>query len=327
MRYLVTGVAGFVGSSIADRLLAEGQEVVGIDCFVPYYPRAIKEKNIESLKDSKNFTFFEFDIANLGSDKDTNLPFRREEFAEFDVIFHQAAQAGVRASWGSYFSSYSANNIMASQIILEALRVAKANTRVVYASSSSVYGNAEKFPTAETVLPAPVSPYGVTKLAAEHLMRLYSDQFGIHTTSLRYFTVYGPRQRPDMAFHRFCYAALTGNQINIFGDGEQSRDFTYISDIVEANILAAAKGTLGSVYNLGGGEITTVNSALKTLRNLIDKPLNVNYMAKEAGDARHTSADCTLAKRELGFNPIVSVEKGLKLELEWVEENLKLLSN
>lgn len=316
MRCLVTGVAGFVGSSIAEKLVSEGHEVTGIDCFLPYYSREIKEQNIAQLLDSKLFQFVEKDLLDgdvIG------------ECGEFDWIFHQAAQAGVRASWGEYFETYTRNNVLATQRLLESIRNHGHKSRFVYASSSSIYGDAESFPTREDLTPAPVSPYGVTKLAAEHLARLYASQFDVHTVSLRYFTVFGPRQRPDMAFHRFCKAALLGQEITLYGDGEQSRDFTYISDIVDANIQAAQMGRKGSYYNIGGGEVVTVNAVLEHLESLVGKPLNVNRVARQAGDARHTSANTERAQQEIEYHTTVSVFDGLARELQWVEKNLEFL--
>lgn len=317
MRCLVTGVAGFVGSNLADRLLSEGHEVVGIDCFLDYYPRALKERNLVQAKQHKSFKFIESSLL----DVDLN-----SVLEGIDWVFHQAGQAGVRASWGAYFSTYIDNNVLASQRLLEALRskleVGQPIQKLVYASSSSVYGNAECFPTPENVVPQPVSPYGVTKLAAEHLVTLYATEFALPTVSLRYFTVYGPRQRPDMAFNRFARAALTGEALTIYGDGEQSRDFTFISDIVDANIAAAKSGTPGSVFNLGGGTQATVNQVLEIFRSRIGT-LKVNYQQRQVGDARHTSADTTKAKEQLGFLPKVSLEDGIKAEIDWMDTTLK----
>ena len=239
MKCIVTGAAGFIGSSIVDRLLKAGHNVVGIDCFVDYYPREIKENNLRSALSSSSFEFVEGNL--LDNNVLANL-----DSAEW--IFHQGAQAGVRASWGEYFTTYTDNNILATQRLLDAAlqpQVRETLKKIVFASSSSVYGTAETFPTSEEIIPQPVSPYGVTKLAAEHLMVLYAKEFNVPTVSLRYFTVYGPRQRPDMAFNKFITAILKGEQIVVYGDGEQSRDFTYIDDIVTANIQSAKMGTDG----------------------------------------------------------------------------------
>ena len=230
MHCLITGVAGFVGSTLADRLLQAGHTVCGIDCFTDYYPRANKEANLHNARKSPAFKFYEENL---------NTADLIARLKGVDWVFHQAAQAGVRRSWGEYFETYTTNNVLATQRILEAVKVIGTVKKFVYASSSSIYGDAESFPTQEKMTPKPVSPYGVTKLAAEHLACLYATEFGIPTVSLRYFTVYGPRQRPDMGFYRFISRALQNQEIVLFGDGEQSRDFTYIDDIVTANILAA----------------------------------------------------------------------------------------
>ena len=308
MRCLVTGAAGFVGSSICDHLLAAGHEVRGIDCFVDYYPRAIKERNLQNARDNEAFSFIEKDLLDVSMS---------ELLEGVEVVYHQAAQAGVRASWGQYFDTYTRNNILATQRILENAKNSPTLKKIVYASSSSVYGNAESYPTSERITPAPVSPYGVTKLAAEHLMCLYASEFDVPTVSLRYFTVFGPRQRPEMAFYRFIEAGLTGGTIELYGDGEQSRDFTYIDDIVNANVLAAERGRPGAVYNIGGGSVTTINKVLATLEDQLG-PLNIDRQERQKGDARHTSADTTAAQDELGFSPAVSVEEGIARQTDWL---------
>lgn len=315
MRCVVTGAAGFVGSSLSDRLIADGHTVKGIDCFVEYYPREVKLKNLEGAKKSPNYTFIEANL--LQTDLNGLLQ-------DADWVFHQAAQAGVRASWGSYFSSYCDNNILATQRLLETAKQHKSIKKIVYASSSSIYGNAETFPTSEKIAPQPVSPYGVTKLAAEHLMSLYATEFGVPTVSLRYFTVYGPRQRPDMAFNRFAKAALTGEEISLFGDGEQSRDFTFISDIVEANIRAAQYGQPGQVFNIGGGTQATVNNVLDIFRSHVGDQLKIKRLERQVGDARHTSADTSFARSVLKYAPQVTLEQGIKRELDWMAQQLNL---
>ncbi|MBN8548184.1 MAG: NAD-dependent epimerase/dehydratase family protein [Deltaproteobacteria bacterium] len=315
MRCVVTGAAGFVGSSLCDRLLADGHTVTGIDCFVDYYPREVKLRNLQGARSSARFTFLEENL--LQADLAALLK-------DADWVFHQAAQAGVRASWGSYFSSYCDNNILSTQRLLETAKQVKSIKKIVYASSSSIYGNAETFPTSEKVTPQPVSPYGVTKLAAEHLMSLYATEFAVPTVSLRYFTVYGPRQRPDMAFNRFAKAALTGQELSLFGDGEQSRDFTFISDIVEANILAAQHGNPGQVFNIGGGTQATVNNVLDIIRSHVGKDLRIKRSERQVGDARHTSADTSLARSVLKYQPQVSLEQGIKLEIDWMAQQLDL---
>jgi UDP-glucose 4-epimerase len=312
MKCLVTGVAGFIGSHLAERLIKEGHQVVGIDCFTDYYPREIKERNIEKLRSSEGFTFIE---ANL---LDVNLP---EMLRGLDYIFHQAAQAGVRASWGTNFEVYTLNNVLTTQKLLEAAKEAPIKL-FVYASSSSVYGDAETFPTPETANPKPISPYGVTKLAGEHLCYLYWKNFGVPFISLRYFTVYGPRQRPDMAFHRFIKAMLKGKEIIVYGDGKQTRDFTYIDDAVEANLLAMRSEAIGEVFNIDGGSRITINEAIRLLEGIMGKRARVRYVERQKGDVRHTAADITKAKKMLGYEPKVRIEEGLRREVEWLSRPL-----
>lgn len=310
---LVTGVAGFIGSALAEALLGAGWQVVGVDNFAPYYPRASKEHNLRGLRGRAGFTFVEGDLNAL--DLDALL-------AGADAVAHQAAQAGVLASWGDNFNTYVDANIRATQRLLEAARRQPVR-RFVAASSSSVYGDTPDLPARETSLPAPVSPYGVTKLASEHLCRLYAANFGVPTVSLRYFTVYGPRQRPDMAIHRFLRAALTGGEIAIRGDGTQTRDFTYISDIVAANLAALDRDLApGSVYNVGGGSRISVNDLVALIQTIAGGTASVRFVAREAGDAEHTAADLSLAARDLGFVPRVGHTEGVQAEADWLRAGL-----
>jgi len=312
---LVTGAAGFVGSSLAKRLVADGHEVTGVDCFTDYYPRATKERNLAGLVDEAHFQLREEDLleAELAPLLDG---------AEF--VFHEAGQAGVRGSWGDSFSTYADANILVTQRLLEA--AAKSSLkRFVFASSSSIYGSAPELPTTETTLPRPVSPYGVTKLAAEHLCRLYAENLGVPTISLRYFTVYGPGQRPDMAFNKFVRAILAGEELVVHGDGEQTRDFTYVADIVRATIAAGIDSEgieAGSVYNIGGGDRVTVNRVIRVLGSILNSTPKVKYMEPQAGDARHTYADCSAAARDLGYSPSWTLEAGLSQEAEWLRLEL-----
>lgn len=312
MKCFVTGIAGFVGSSLGERLLSEGHTVTGVDVFTDYYSRESKERNLEKLRGSDDFNFVEGDLAALDL---------KELLEGVDWVFHQAAQAGVRASWGSYFETYVHHNILATQRLLETIASFSTRPRVIYASSSSVYGNAESFPTSEDLVPQPVSPYGVTKLAAEHLMMLYASEFDVPTVSLRYFTVFGPRQRPDMAFHRFIRAALKGEPITLYGDGEQTRDFTFIDDIVTANILAAESSEHGKVYNVGGGEVISINQVLQYLEGEIGK-IEIERHPRQRGDARHTSASTERIAADLGFSPRISVRDGIRKEIEWIQDLL-----
>ena len=309
--HIVTGVAGFIGSHLAEALLKQGHRVIGIDQFNDYYDPNLKEKNIANLKPN---SFFKLIRANI---QDLNW---QELLESVDVVYHQAAQAGVRASWGAGFYNYTERNINATQVILEAAKQAKSLKRIVYASSSSIYGNAETMPTPETICPQPVSPYGITKLAGESLCWLYHQNFGVPATALRYFTVYGPRQRPDMAFHKFFKAAINDEPISIFGDGQQTRDFTFISDAVAANLAAGEiSEAIGEVFNIGGGSRVAVTDILKTMEQVIGQPIRKNYIDKAMGDARHTSADVTKANKILGYKPQVSLAEGLAKEWEWIQ--------
>ena len=303
---LVTGAAGFIGSHLTERLLAQGVRVTGVDCFTDYYDPALKRRNLETAREHPSFALLELDLgrADLAA-----LP-------EVDVIFHQAAQAGVRASWGAEFATYTHHNVLATQRLLERYRGAKLE-RFVYASSSSVYGDAEQFPTPETLLPRPFSPYGVTKLAGEHLALLYGRNFGLPVSALRYFTVYGPRQRPDMAFHKFCRALLKGDAIPVFGDGKQSRDFTYIDDAVEANLRAWKSSAPQGVYNVGGGSQVEVLEAIRILEGALGAKANVRFEARPPGDPLRTRADATRIRSDLGFAPSTPIEKGLAAEAAW----------
>ena len=312
MKALVTGTAGFIGSTLAERLLADGADVVGIDSFTDYYPRAIKERNLEVLGRHSAFQFVESSIA--AADLGRLLSGRTH-------VFHLAAQAGVRKSWGRDFAAYTTNNIEATQLLLEAL-VGSEIERVVYASSSSVYGDAAAIPMREDALPQPVSPYGVTKLSGEQLCHLYFANHGIPAVSLRYFTVYGPRQRPDMGFNRFLTAALLNRPITVFGDGEQTRDFTFVTDAVAATVAAATRGTPGRVYNIGGGSRVSVNEVLEMIGRVTGKHLHLVVDPVQKGDMRHTYADTSLARAELGYRPLVGLEQGLAAEFRWLSEVL-----
>jgi nucleoside-diphosphate-sugar epimerase len=306
VRCLVTGSAGFVGSHLSERLLDLGHEVQGVDRFSDYYPRPVKENNLARLRDEPRFSLAEVDLATA------DLAPLVEGVG---IVFHQAAQAGVRASWGDSFRTYSQDNVVGTQRLLEAAMKAKVR-KVVYASSSSVYGNTTDLPMRETSLPRPYSPYGVTKLAAEHLCELYRNNFGLPTAALRYFTVYGPRQRPDMGFHKFIDAWLAGKVIRVFGDGEQTRDFTFVADIVEANVLAMAEGKTG-VFNIGGGARVSLVQVLDTLREVMDLPAaRMEHVEQQAGDVTHTWADASRARSELGFSPKTRLRDGLRAQVE-----------
>jgi nucleoside-diphosphate-sugar epimerase len=308
MKALVTGVAGFIGSHLASELLQRGAEVTGIDCFTDYYPRPIKEANLAVNAGTPGFRFVEASLED--ADLAPLLDGRTH-------VFHLAAQAGVRKSWGRDFRIYTALNVDATQRLLEAC-VGLPLHRVVYASSSSVYGDNVSIPMREDALPQPVSPYGVTKLAAEQLCYLYFVNHRVPTTSVRYFTVYGPRQRPDMAFHKFLKAAIHGEPITLYGDGEQTRDFTYVSDAVAATIAAGEKGVPGRAYNIGGGSRVSVNQLFDVIQRVAGRPLTIRREPQQKGDMRDTFADTTLAKTDLGFRPSVTLEQGIEAEYRWL---------
>lgn len=306
MRALVTGAAGFIGSTLCERLLADGAEVTGVDCFTDYYDVALKRRNIAAAARHPKYRLLELD---LGDADLAVLP-------DVDVVFHQAAQAGVRASWGRDFSTYVHHNILATQRLLERYRDAKLE-RFVYASSSSVYGDAERYPTAEDALPRPFSPYGVSKLAGEHLVLLYGRNFGLPVAALRYFTVYGPRQRPDMAFHRFCKALLRGDEIVVYGDGRQSRDFTFIDDAIEANVRAWLRAEPQGVYNVGGGSQVEVLEAIAILERALGVAAKLRFETRPPGDPLRTRADATRLETGLGYTTRVGIADGLAAEAEW----------
>ena len=303
---LVTGAAGFIGSTLADRLLADGVRVTGVDAFTDYYDVSLKSRNLEGARRHAAFSLLELDLSSADL---SALP-------AVDVVFHQAAQPGVRASWGREFSAYAQHNVLATQRLLERYKDTPLE-RFVYASSSSIYGDAESYPTSESVLPRPFSPYGVTKLAGEHLAMLYGRNFAMPVTALRYFTVYGPRQRPDMAFHRFCRAMLVGEPITVYGDGRQSRDFTFISDAVEANVRAWQRAAPQGLYNVGGGSQVEVLEAIGLLEKHLGLKARVNFEPLPPGDPRRTRADATRLAADLGYATSVGIAAGIAAEADW----------
>jgi nucleoside-diphosphate-sugar epimerase len=309
MKALVTGGAGFVGSHLSERLLADGAEVVAVDCFTDYYARAIKERNLGGLRGTPRYRFVEADL---------NVMDLAAMLEGVTHVFHLAAQAGVRKSWGRDFQTYTTLNIDATQRLLEAC-VGRPIERVVYASSSSVYGDAVTMPMREDAMVQPVSPYGVTKLAAEHLCQLYHVNHGVKTVSLRYFTVYGPRQRPDMGFHRFFSAVLDGRPLVQYGDGLQTRDFTFIADIVTATKTAAVRGTPGRVYNIGGGSRVSLRDVFDLIARVSGRPVQIDHQPAQKGDMRDTYADTARARDDLGFVPSVDLATGLAAMYSWME--------
>jgi nucleoside-diphosphate-sugar epimerase len=309
MHALVTGAAGFIGSHLTDSLLADGHEVTAIDSFTDYYDVGIKHGNTEGFRTHPACTFVEGDLRTADLER---------LLEPIDVVFHQAGQPGVRLSWGDGFAVYNDLNVLSTQRLLEACRTTGID-RFVYASSSSVYGNAVRYPTAETDLPQPMSPYGVTKLAGEHLCVLYARQWGVPTVALRYFTVYGPRQRPDMAFHRLARAALTGEAFPLYGTGDQIRDFTYVDDVVEANRLAAMVDLEpGTVMNIAGGGAARLGDLIDLAGELAGREVVLDRQPVAPGDVARTGGTIDRATDLLGWKPATEVADGLRAEIDWM---------
>ena len=304
--YVVTGCAGFIGSHLTEALLRRGDSVVGIDSFTDYYARELKEGNLDCFREDDRFRFVEADL--------TSEPLG-ELIGRVEGVFHLAAQAGVRGSWGETFSVYARDNIIATQRLFEA--ASAAGTRVVWASTSSIYGNAEGFPTREDARPQPISPYGVTKLGCESLSSAYATSFGLDQVAMRYFTVYGPRQRPDMAFTRVIRALESGELFHVFGTGEQSRDVTYVGDAVSATIAAMESAPSGRVYNVGGGSEASLNDVIALCEEFSGRELNRIQEDVAAGDVKRTSADTSRIRNELNWAPRTSLEDGLRAHLAW----------
>lgn len=313
MRALVTGAAGFIGSFVVEALLARGDEVVGVDSFSDYYSADRKRRNLVAATEADRFTLIDGDLNDL--DLEALLE-------NTDAVLHLAGQPGVRASWGEEFDIYLSQNVLTTQKLLEAAR-ARPVEKFVLASSSSVYGQAERLPTHESDTPRPVSPYGVTKLAAEHLCDLYHTAFAVPVVMLRYFTVFGPRQRPDMAFSRFIAAALERRPVGIVGDGGQSRDFTYVADAVDATIGAGDHGVPGKVYNIAGGCQATVLEVVETLEKLLGRALAREHLPAVPGDPRSTGGDVAAARADLAYAPTTSLETGLSRQLEHAQAELR----
>jgi nucleoside-diphosphate-sugar epimerase len=308
VKSIVTGVAGFIGSHLAEKLLAAGHDVIGIDNFLDNYPRPFKEKNLSEVTVHRNFTFIRDDL--LQCDLKSLL-------RDVSYVFHLAGQPGVRSSWGKEFARYTDNNIRSTQLLLEAAKELKL-TKFVYASTSSVYGDTDDLPMREEGGTRPISPYGATKLAAEHLCHLYWKAFGVPTVSLRFFTVYGPRQRPDMFFHIFMRALLRGDEVPLYDDGEQTRDFTFCADIVDGALAAAFYPGQGEVFNLGGGSQVSILNAIALVETMSGRKANLKRFDRQKGDVRHTKARLDRAKSKLGYLPKVGLEEGLTKEWNWI---------
>jgi nucleoside-diphosphate-sugar epimerase len=312
---VVTGAAGFVGSTLCQSLIASGHAVLGVDSFIGNYAREAKLANLAELLGDPAFSFVEDDLVTADLD-------RLLDGAE--LVFHQAGQPGVRTSWAAGFPSYVSNNVVATQRLLEAVIRSTSVQRVVYASSSSVYGDRVSWPTSEETLPHPLSPYGVTKLAAEHLCGLYAENHGAPVVSLRYFTVYGPRQRPDMAMHRLVEAALTGSSFRLFGDGSQIRDFTFVSDVVRANVLAATVDLKpGTVMNVSGVGSVSMRDVIELIADLADAPLSIQRCPEVPGDVHRTGGSTDLARRLIGWQPEVDLRDGLREQIAWQRRRLR----
>ena len=297
MRYVVTGAAGFIGSHLSEALMARGHDVAGVDCFTDYYDPALKEANAEGL-----------DVARLDLAKEDL------DLSAVDGVFHLAGQPGVR-SFGSVFEEYVRRNLLATRRVFET--AAAAGTRVVFASSSSIYGNAERYPTSEETEPRPISPYGITKLGCEQLAYAYAQGFGLDAVILRYFTFYGPRQRPDMALARIVTALARGSTFELYGDGLQSRSFTYVADGIDATIAAMERAPAGTVYNVGGGEEATMREAIGTLERVSGRALDLVERQAATGDVRRTSADPTRIEHDLDWRATTSLKDGLQAQWEW----------
>lgn len=308
MKAIVTGAAGFIGYHLSLKLLQEHISVIGVDVLTDYYDPGLKRSHIWELSKDKGFTFVERDLSK-GLDE--------AQLEGVDYVFHLAGQPGVRSCWGDSFSEYTSHNVNATQRLLESIvRSGRRTPKFIYASTSSVYGDQQAEAVNEETLPAPMSPYAVTKLAGEHLVRLYGKEYGLESVILRYFSVYGPDQRPDMAFSKLCRALYEGAEFTLYGNGEQSRDFTYVGDIVQGTLLAAKRGVPGQIYNLGCGRGVTMKDAVANLERLAGRSLAARMEPLQPGEMKQTLADISKAVRELGYKPNTQLEEGLALQWE-----------
>lgn len=315
MKALVTGCAGFIGSHLCERLIAEKIEVVGIDSLTDYYDPRIKHANVKKARQHPSFTFIHADLKAM----DLKMLVK-----SVDVVFHLAAQPGVRGSWGERFSTYVENNVLATQKLLEAMKDSSSLQKFVYTSSSSVYGQIRDEAVNEEHRTLPHSPYGATKLAGEHLCFLYHANYGIPVISLRLFSVYGPRQRPDMAFARLVYAGVTRKTFPLYGDGRQERDFTYVLDVVEALILAARNQGATGIFNIGGGHVLSMQQVIGIVEKIMKSKIQIGSKQAERGDVQRTSADITKSRTVLSFEPLHAIEDGLREQIEFMKTHLDL---
>jgi len=315
---LITGVAGFIGSSLAEKLLKDNFKVIGIDSFTNYYSPHIKEKNIENCLKHSNFSFIHQDLDTL----DLSTIFENTEY-----VFHLSAQPGARASWGKGFTTYVKNNISVTQKILESLKNNTTLKKFIFASSSSVYGNQSSIMNEDTSLTKPVSPYGVTKLASENLVNLYFKNYEIPIISLRYFTAYGPKQRPDMAFTRFFHSIIKDKKLIIFGNGEQTRDFTYVDDVVKATMNAAASDHVGEILNIGGGSVFSLMQITEFMKEITEKELEIDFKKEQKGDVKHTSADISKSENLINYKSNTDIKYGLTQQYEYIKNNLNIYNN
>ena len=314
---VITGGAGFIGSHLGEACLDRGWSVTAVDCFTNYYEPLVKRSNIESALGSERFRLVEADLS-----IDAIEPL----LDGADIVFHLAAQPGVRASWGTSFDAYTSSNVVALQRILEAAKDRRLR-KLVFASSSSIYGDAERLPTPESTIPSPVSPYGATKVLGEHLCSIYQRSYDVPIVTLRYFSVYGPRQRPDMAFSKLIDSALYGTEVTLYGDGSQTRDFTYVGDIVAATIAAAEHASPGAVYNVGGGSTTALNDTIALITATVGTAPVLRRVDRQRGDARDTAADTSRIARDLQFQPVWDVAQGLLEQIAWHQDRAGALAN
>ena len=319
LRVLVTGCAGFIGSWLVEKLLERKYEVIGIDCFTNYYSHRLKEHNMKNFINYSRFRFLYIDLSEVSMEELINI------VSKVDYVIHEAAQPGVRSSWGEEFREYVKHNILATQRLLESCVRVGTVKGFIYASSSSVYGNPVRVPISEDHSTRPYSPYGVTKLAGEQLCLAYHDNYGLPIVILRYFTVYGPRQRPDMAFHRFMRTMLQGEPIRVYGDGTQMRDFTYVGDVVEATVraLEVCNEVSGEIFNIGSSQPIRLIDAIRIITDVVGVEPKIEFIESQKGDVRVTYANIAKANRMLGWKPQTSLREGLENEVAWLKEILE----